>query len=60
MTMNTKITLAIALMLFGFLAPRFVGNRDTTSWAIWFVRRLLPALCFGAAIGLVVAAIRKG
>jgi hypothetical protein len=54
-----KIVFACVLLLLGLLAPRLAGNRDTTTWLLWFIRRLLPAICVGAAIGLVLAAIRN-
>jgi hypothetical protein len=55
-----KIIFAFALLVLGLIAPRLAGNRDTTTWLLWFIRRLFPALCFGTAIGLIVAAIRNG
>ena len=58
--MTTKIVLAIAFVLLGFWVPHFVGNRGTTTWMLWFIGRILPGLCFGAAIGLVITVIRKG
>jgi hypothetical protein len=54
-----KIVLAFGLLLLGLIAPRLAGNRDTTTWLLWFIRRLFPALCFGTAIGLAIAAIRN-
>lgn len=55
-----KIIFALALLVLGLIAPRLAGNRDTTTWLLWFIRRLFSAICFGAAIGLIVAAIRNG
>jgi|LauGreDrversion4_2_1035121.scaffolds.fasta_scaffold445645_1 hypothetical protein len=54
-----KLAIAFALLLLGLFAPRLAGSRDTTGWLLWFLRRLFPALCFGAAIGLVLSTIRK-
>lgn len=54
-----KIIIAFALLVLGIMVPRLAGNRDTTTWLIWFIRRIFPAFCFGTAIGLIVAAIRK-
>jgi uncharacterized protein (DUF3820 family) len=54
-----KVVIAVALLLLGTMAPRLAGNRDTTTWLLWFIRRLFPALCLGAAVGLVLSALRN-
>lgn len=55
-----KIAIAIVLLVAGMVVPRLIGNRDTTTWTLWFLRRLFPAFCFGAALGLIIAAVRGG
>ncbi len=54
-----KVVIAVALLLLGTMAPRLAGNRDTTTWLLWFIRRLFPSLCLGAAVGLVLSALRN-
>jgi hypothetical protein len=53
------LLLAATLVALGVFAPTLVKNRETDTWTVWFIRRISPGLCFGAAIGLLVAAIFK-
>jgi hypothetical protein len=49
------LILALTAAALGVALPRLVGGRETRTWAIWFLRRIAPGLCFGFALGLVLA-----
>ena len=50
-----KWALVLLLITLGLFAPRFAHNRPTSNWLIWFIRRLLPVICYGAAIGVAIS-----
>jgi len=50
-----KLLISLAFILIGLFAPKLVANRQPSTWTIWFIRKLLPALCYGTAIGIALA-----
>lgn len=52
-----RLILASVLVVLGLAAPRLAGDRETTTWFLWFLRRMFRALCFGAALGVLLSAI---
>jgi hypothetical protein len=56
MTLKYLIAAGILVVL-GVLLPSFTRGKPNTTFMVFFLRKPLPMLCYGIAVGLVGAAV---